>query len=327
MSFIYRRIVFYAVALWASLTLNFLLPRMMPGSPIDSFYQKYRFEIAQNPHFLTTLKQELGLPHTPLWMQYVQYLNNMAHLNFGISYSNYPTPVIDVIKVTLPWTLFLAGTATIITFLIGTFLGILVAWRRGGILDNLLPPITMFTSAFPSFFLALLLLYVLAFQQGWFPLEHSYSGNTTAGLNWPFITDAVDHAVLPALVIVLTGIGGWLLGMRNVMINTIAEDFITVAQAKGLSNFRVMMMYAARNAILPNLTGFAIALAYVVGGVTLIETVFSYPGVGYTLVQAALGSDYPLVQALLLLITVMVLIANLLVDLLYARLDPRAESQ
>jgi peptide/nickel transport system permease protein len=146
-------------------------------------------------------------------------------------------------------------------------------------------------------------------------------------MNWAFLKDAVDHALLPVLVLIGTGIGGWLLGMRNVMINTLADDFIAMAHAKGLSDFRVMMMYAARNAILPNLTGFAIALGYTVGGLTLVETVFSYPGVGFTLVNAALGSDYPLVQTLLMLIVVAVLLANLTVDLIYSRLDPRARIQ
>jgi len=327
MLFIVRRIGFYLVALWSAVTLNFLLPRLMPGKPIDSFYSKYRFEIQQNPHFLDSLKIELGIPNTPIWQQYITYLGNMLHGNFGISYSYYPTPVIDVIRTTLPWTLLLAGSATILAFTIGTFLGIVVAWRRGGIFDSILPPVTIFFSAFPAFFLALLLLYTLAFSLGWFPLEHSYSGETDIGLNWAFIKDAIDHALLPVIVIVLTGIGGWLLGMRNVMINTLAEDFISMAHAKGLSDFRVMMMYAARNAILPNLTGFAIALGYTVGGLTLVETVFSYPGVGFTLVNASLGSDYPLVQALLLLIVVAVLLANLVVDLIYVRLDPRARTQ
>jgi peptide/nickel transport system permease protein len=327
MLFIVRRIGFYLVALWSAITLNFLLPRLMPGKPIDAFYAKYRDEIMHNPHFLDSLKVELGIPNTPLWQQYITYLGNLLHGNFGVSYSYYPTPVVDVIRTTLPWTLFLAGTATILAFSIGTFLGVVVAWRRGGVLDSILPPVTMFGTAFPAFFLALLLLYFLAFTLGWFPLEHSYSGDTNIGLNWPFIKDALDHAILPVVVIVVTGIGGWLLGMRNVMINTLAEDFIAMAHAKGLSDFRVMLMYAARNAILPNLTGFAIALGYTVGGLTLVETVFSYPGVGFTLVNASLGSDYPLVQALLLLIVVSVLLANLVVDLVYARLDPRARTQ
>ncbi len=326
MRFMYRRLIFYAVALWASLTLNFLLPRLMPGNPIDFFVGKYHTQIQQNPHFLDTLRAELGLSKDPLPLQYIHYLGNLMHGNLGISYSNFPTPVSSVIAATLPWTLFLVGVSTILAFVIGTLLGIIVAWRRGGVLDNVLPPVTAFTSAFPSFFMALLLLYFLGFTLGWFPLQHSVSGHTETGFNGPYIADVLAHAALPIIVIVVTSIGGWLLGMRNVMINTLAEDYIAMAQAKGLQGRRVMLIYAARNAILPNLTGFAIALGYVIGGVTLIETVFSYPGVGFTLVTAAQAQDYPLVQALLLLISLCVLAANLLVDLLYVRLDPRART-
>lgn len=326
MRFLSKRLAFYIIALWASLTLNFLLPRLMPGTPVDFFMGKYHDEISRNPHFLDALKVELGVSTDPMPLQYIHYLGNILHLNFGISYSYYPSPVSDVIAATLPWTLFLVGLSTFLAFTIGTMLGVVVAWRRGGILDSVLPPITMFSSAFPSFFVALLLLYFLGFSLGWFPLQHSVSGHTTTGFNGPYIADVLSHAALPVLVILITSIGSWLLGMRNVMINTLAEDYITMAEAKGLADYRVMIFYAARNAILPNLTGFAIALGYVVGGVTLVETVFSYPGVGFTLVTAAQAQDYPLVQALLLLISACVLVANLIVDLLYVRLDPRVRA-
>jgi len=323
MSYLYRRVTFYIVALWASLTLNFALPRLMPGHPFDFLVGKYRDQIRQNPHFLDSLKIELGASNQPMPVQYVHYLGNLLHGDFGISTSQYPTPVADILGATLPWTLFLATVSTVLAFVVGTLLGVIVAWRRGGVLDTVLPPITTFTSAFPSFFAALLLLYLLGFTLGWFPLQHAYSGHTNIGMNLPFLEDAAQHALLPVIVIMITSMGGWLIGMRNVMVNTLAEEYITMAEARGLSDTRVMLTYAARNALLPNLTGFAIALGYVVGGVTLVEYVFSYPGVGYTLINAAQANDYPLVQALLLLITVCVLAANLIVDLLYTRLDPR----
>lgn len=326
MTYIYRRIAFYIVTLWAALTLNFILPRLMPGSPYDFLVGKYRDQIRLNPHFLDSLKVELGASNEPLLTQYFNYLSDMAHGNFGISYSNFPTPVGTILASTLPWTIFLAGSATILTFLLGTLLGTIVAWRRGGFLDSLLPPVTMFFSAFPAFFMALLLLYIFGFTLGWFPLQHSYSGQTDVGFNRPFIWDVLQHALLPLAVLLLTGVGGWLLGMRNVMVNTLSEEYITMAEAKGLSDVRVMMWYAARNAILPSITGFAIALGYAIGGVILVETVFSYPGVGFALVTAAQAEDYPLVQALLMLIVVCVLAANLVMDLLYGRLDPRARS-
>ncbi len=326
MSYIYRRIGFYLVAFWAAITINFFLPRMVPGDPFAYFALKYQTQIQENPQYLNTLKIELGVSNDPLPVQYVHYLWNTAHLDFGVSFSQFPTPVIDIIKATVPWTLFLGGLSVLVTFTIGTLLGALVAWRRGGWADRLLPPLTMVTGAFPSYFLALLLVYALAFTWGWFPLAHSYE-NSQAGFNLTFVGDVLYHAILPVLTLVLVGLGGPLLGMRNVMINTLAEEYIKMAKAKGLSDRRVMLAYAARNALLPNVTGFAISLGYVVGGVFLVEVVFSYPGVGYTMVTAAGAQDYPLVQALLLITSSAVLLANLMADLLYVRLDPRVRVQ
>jgi peptide/nickel transport system permease protein len=184
----------------------------------------------------------------------------------------------------------------------------------------------LLTSSFPYFFLALLLLYALAFKLGWFPTSHAWTTGSTPRFSPAFIGDVLYHAILPAFTVVVVAIGGWLLGMRNTMINTLAEDYITLAQAKGLSDRRVMLAYAARNALLPQITGFAMALGYLVGGQVLVEYVFSYPGMGFTLATAVGNQDYPLVQALLLIITVCVLAANLAADLVYARLDPRVRA-
>lgn len=326
MRYLYRRIVFYVVALWASVTLNFLLPRLMPGSPIDYFISKYRDQLRNNPHALDSIRAILGGSNQPLPVQYLNYLGNLLHGNFGASYSQYPTPVSEILANTVPWTLFLAGAATLLACVIGTGLGIVASWRRGGVVDTILTPVTMFTQSFPSFFLAMLLLYFLGFVAGWFPLQHSYGDTVRPGFNGPFILDAIWHAALPIIAVLIYTVGGWLLGMRNVMINTLSEDFITMAQAKGLSDRRVMLMYAARNALLPQVTSFAITIGYVVTGLVLIEYVFSYPGVGYTLVNAVESEDYPLMQAIFLLISVAVLGSNLIADLLYARLDPRVRN-
>ncbi len=326
MRFLYRRIIFYLVALWAAVTLNFVLPRMMPGSPIEYFMSKYRDQLRNNPHLLDSLRIMLGGSHDPMPIQYLHYLGNLARGNFGVSYSQFPSPVSAIIGGTLPWTLFLAGASTILAVVLGTLLGIVAAWRRGGVTDQVLTPFTMFISAFPQFFVAMLLLYCFGFVTGWFPLQHAYGDNVTPGLNGPFLADAALHAVLPITAIMILSLGGWLLGMRNVMINTLSDDFITMAQAKGLHDRRIMLTYAARNALLPQITSFAIQLGYVVSGLLLIEYVFSYPGVGYTLVNAVESEDYPLMQALFLLIAVSVLAANLIADLLYARLDPRVRN-
>jgi peptide/nickel transport system permease protein len=206
-------------------------------------------------------------------------------------------------------------------------LGIMAAWRRGSLFDSVLPPVLLFMLSFPSFWLALFMLYVFGLNLHWFPLGHAYALDQSINLNFHFIGSVLYHAILPALVVVMITIGGWTLGMRNNMICTLAEDFITMAEAKGLSEFRIMLMYAARNAILPQVTSFALSLAFVVSGQVLVESVFSYPGVGYDLVQAATLNDYPLLQGLLLFIVVAVLAANFAADLLYVRLDPRARQE
>jgi len=327
MYYLYRRIGFYLVAFWAALTINFVLPRLMPGDPMSYFTAKYRDQMRSNPHFLDSIRAELGAGNTdPMPIQYLHYLNQILHFDFGVSYSQFPTKVVTIIAGTLPWTIFLAGSATVLSFVVGTLLGVVVAWRRGGILDKILPAVTMFTSAFPSFVVALMFLFALAFNNSIFPMSHSYSGSSQPGFNLPFIADVLYHAALPVIVLLTVGIGGWLLGMRNVMINTLSEDYIVMAQAKGLSDKRVMLKYAARNALLPNVTGFALSLGYAVGGIFLVENVFSYPGIGYTLANAATAQDYPLIQALLLLISTCVLMANFLSDLVYARLDPRVRN-
>lgn len=323
MGYLYRRIIFYLVALWSSLTINFFLPRLMPGDPVGAFISRFRDVVANNPHILDAIRIELGASKDPLWKQYVEYLGNTAHGDFGVSYSQYPSHVNDIIAATLPWTLVLAGSATVLAFLIGTSLGIVAAWRRGGVVDSVVTPLTMFTYSFPPFFIAMLVLYIVGVQAGWFPLNHAYGDNVQISWSFAFIKSAADHAVLPVLAFLLYSIGGWLLGMRNVMINTLSEEYVAMAQAKGLSDRRVMFRYAARNALLPQITSFAITVGYIITGLVLIEDVFAYPGVGYTLVQAVQSNDYPLMQALFLLITLAVLTANFVVDLLYIRLDPR----
>jgi peptide/nickel transport system permease protein len=323
--FILRRLTFYAVAFWAALTINFALPRLMPGSPLDGLLLRYQDVIRANPSILPQLKASLGSKDEPVWQAYPHYIANIFTGDFGFSTAK-GVPVSDVIAQTLPWSIFLVGVGFLLSFALGTTLGMFAAWRRGGFTDNVLTPLMMALQSFPAFFLSLLAVYFLGLRLGWFPIQHAYSNETDVGLNWHFLGDAFRHAQLPILIIVAISAGGWLLGMRNVMINTVAEDYISLAQAKGLRDRRVMTRYAARNAILPPLTGFASFFASAVGGLILIEVVFSYPGVGLTIQQAALGHDYPLVQALLLLLSLCVLLANLIMDCVYAVLDPRVRS-
>jgi len=231
--------------------------------------------------------------------------------------------VSEVIGRTLPYSIFLVGVAFLLSFVLGTLIGMVAAWRRGGVVDNVVVPSFMALGAFPAFFTALLGLYFLGLKLGWFPIQHAYDTGLTPGLNWTFLSSAVRHSQLPILVIVVAYTGGWVLNMRTVMINTISEDYVLMAHAKGLRDRRVMTRYAGRNAILPPLNGFAPLFASAVGGLVFVEYIFSYPGAGYTLQQAVLGNDYPLAQALLVVLSVCVIFANLLMDILNFVLDPR----
>ena len=221
------------------------------------------------------------------------------------------------------WTVGLVGVVTVLAFILGTAIGIISAWRRGGRLDSIMPPIFVIMTVIPYFWLGLVLILVFGVKLHWLPYIDSYGITLTPGFNWMFISNVLEHAILPAATLLITTIGTWILTMRNTMITTLSEDYVRMARAKGLPGYRIMFDYAARNAILPNLTGFAMSLGFVVGGAILIEEIFNYQGVGFMLLQAVNNDDYPLMQALFLLITVAVLVAILLSDIATAMLDPR----
>src|SRR2546428_2649955 len=322
MRYLLRRIGFYLVEIWGEVTINLLVPRLAPGDPASIFMSRMRGHAS--PQMLRALEISLGVSHDPLWSQYLQYLNNLLHGNLGISLTYLPTPVTQILGQDLPWTLVLVGMSLLISFIIGTMLGVIVVWRRGSFHDAVWTPFFAFISAIPYFWLALVLLYILGSQLGWFPLHGGYDvDNTEPGWTVDFILSAAQYAILPALTIVIGSISGWMLGMRNAMITTLSEDYVLMAEAKGLRQGRIMYMYAARNAILPNITAFALSLGFVVSGALLTEIVFSYPGIGYALYQAVENLDYALLQGLFLIIAIAVLAANFLADLIYVALDPR----
>jgi peptide/nickel transport system permease protein len=319
-----RRLAFYVFALWVALTVNFLLPRLMPGDPIGGILQHLSpAQIQANPGIVQTYKTLLGGSNHSIWQDYVTYLHRISHFNFGISTSNYPAHVSEVVGRTLPYSIVLVGIAFLLAFALGTLIGMVAAWRRGGAVDSVVVPTFMALGAFPAFFTALIGLYVFGLKLHWFPIQHAYDNDLSPGFHWAFLSSAFRHAELPVLVIVGAYAGGWVLNMRTVMINTIGEDYVTMAHAKGLRDRRVMTRYAGRNAILPPLNGFAALFASAVGGLVFVEFIFSYPGAGYTLQQAVLGNDYALAQALLVVLSVCVIVANLLMDVLNLVLDPR----
>jgi peptide/nickel transport system permease protein len=272
---------------------------------------------------LLTYQALLGGGDHTIWQDYVTYLGRVVHFDFGISTSNYPTPVSEVIGRTLPYSIFLVGVAFALSFVFGIAIGMVAAWRRGGAVDNVVVPFFMALSAIPAFFTALLAVYFFGLKLHWFPIQHAYDTDLTPGFNYTFLSSVFRHAQLPILVVLAAFTGGWMLNMRTVMINTISEDYVAMAHAKGLPDRRVMTRYAARNAILPPLNGFAALFASAVGGLVFVEYVFSYPGVGLTLQQAVLGNDYALAQAILVTLSISVILANFIVDILNLILDPR----
>jgi peptide/nickel transport system permease protein len=323
MRFLIRRFLFYLVAAYVAITLNFFLPRMMAGDPVQVMLGK--FQGRMDPRAIESLKATFGFVDGPITKQYATYLRHLAQGDLGISLTNFPVPVSEVIGPSALWTLRLVGLATIFAFSIGMLLGIIAAWNRGKFVDSFILPVASVMGAFPFFWIAMLAVYEFAFRQSWFPIGHSYDLKLKVDwLNGEFLLSVVKHTLLPMTTIILTAIGGWMLGMRNNMIGVLAEDHIVMAQAKGLSDRRVMLSYAARNAILPSLTGFAMSLGFVVGGALVVEIVFAYPGLGFTLLNAVNGRDYPLMQGIFLMITMAVLLANFLADIAYVVLDPRA---
>lgn len=321
MRYILRRLGFYLIAALVSLTLNFFIPRLGKGDPASALQARFQGQL--DPSSLAAMKIAFGISDDPIHIQFFAYVRNLLRGELGTSMAYFPAPVSEVIGQALLWTLVLAGLSVMFSFAVGTTLGVLSSWRRGSWLDSIAPPAFIFLGAFPYFWLAMFLLFTLGFVGGWFPIMHAYSDNLTPAFTWEFISDALHHAVLPAASIVMASLGGWLLGMRNTMIGVLSEDYITMAQAKGLSERRVILHYAARNALLPNVTGFGMALGFVLSGSLLTEIVFSYPGQGYLLFEAVKSQDYPLMQGLFMAITTAVLAANWLVDIAYVFLDPR----
>jgi peptide/nickel transport system permease protein len=328
MRYVLRKVILFLVTLWAAITLNFILPRLMPGSPVDAALAK----LASNGVTITNaqkaaIEAQLGSPHGNIFSQYGTYLKNIATFNFGRTYS-FPTETVSyAIKQALPWTLLLVGITTIIAFVIGTLLGVWAGWRRGKASDSVVTMGATFFAAFPPFWLGLVLLYVLAFKYQVFAIKGGYSQGLTPSWSPSFLSDAFQHSILPGLTLAITSLSGWVFGMRNNMINTLGEDYVTFAEANGLRSRTVATLYAARNALLPNVTAFGLSLGAVVGGSVLVEGIFSYPGLGNLLYIAVINRDYPLMQALFLVITVSMLVTIFIVDLLYVRLDPRVRRE
>ncbi|MBG0560128.1 ABC transporter permease [Actinoplanes aureus] len=325
MKYFLQRLAFYLFTAWAAITLNFFIPRMIPGDPVQALVTKYQGQLSSQA--IDSLYVLFGLDKDAnLWQEYINYWKQLFAGDLGLSFTFFPTPVSEIISNSLPWTLLLVGITTVISFFLGTGLGILAGWRRGSWTDGLLP-VTTFLSSVPYFWLGIIAIYLLTGPDSFFPSSGGFDSGLVPAWDQYFIPSAIQHSLLPALTILISSVSGWILSMRNMMVTVASEDYITVAHAKGLSDRRVAMSYAARNALLPNVSGFALSLGFIVGGTLLVEIVFSYPGVGFQLFQALGASDYPLMQGIFLIITISVLVANLLADIAYLLLDPRTRKE
>ena len=328
MPYLLRRLGFFLLTLWAALTLNFIIPRFMPGSPLQALRDRTHNKLS--PAALEQMLTSYGFkPDENVVVQYLDYLKNMVTGQWGISIgATLGEPVTRIVRQALPWTLGLVGVTTVLAFLLGSLIGVVSGWRRGSRLDSLLPPAFVVTSALPYFWVGLLLILVFSvWTGGVLPSDFNYDSGLQPAFTPAFVFSVFSHALLPAATILITSIGGWILTMRNNMITTLAEDYVRMGRAKGLSDRRIMTAYAARNAMLPNLSGFAMSLGFVIAGSILVEYVFNYPGLGYLLYNSVQNTDYPLMQALFMLFTVAVLVAVLVCDIAIAILDPRSRER
>lgn len=321
MAFLLRRLAFYLAAFLAAATINFFLPRVMPGDPIKMMFASAGSELSLDN--LSALKLTFGFIDAPLGEQYLRYLQSVFTGDLGRSIKYFPLPVTDLLWRALVWTVGLVGSATVIGFAIGTLLGVMAAWRRGTVLDVIVSLAAIFSSSVPAVVVSLIALFTFGYTLGWFPNGYAADPLLDPALSWEYISSVLYHGTLPMLTLVIVLTGGFAVTMRNNMINLLGEDYIVMGRAKGLSDNRVMLWYAARNALLPTMSSLAIAIGTVLGGSLVTEVVFNYPGLGNTLYQAILARDYPVIQGQLLIMTAAMLVANFVVDLSYVLLDPR----
>lgn len=327
MRFVVRRLSMFLFTLWAAMTLNFFIPRFMPGNPLQALEARTRAKLS--PAALESILSSFGYkPNAGLIPQYFTYLKDMLTGQWGQSIGlSLGEPVRDIILQAMPWTLGLIGLTTVIAFLLGNVAGIVAGWRRGGTLDSWLPSTLVVTANLPYYWVGMLLILLFATTLNWLPADFNYDPSILPGFSPGYVGSVLQHAVLPAFTLLVTSIGGWILTMRNNMITTVAEDYVRMARAKGLADRKIMFNYAARNAMLPNISGFAMSLGFVLSGSVLVEYVFNYPGLGYQLLNAVDNNDYPLMQVLFMLYTVAVLFSLLAADYAMVLLDPRAREK
>jgi peptide/nickel transport system permease protein len=327
--FLLRRLGFYLLTFWVALTLNFLLPRLMPGDPTAATIRQ--LELAAGgplpPGVRETILEMFGDPRQNIWEQYVTYLVQLSHGDLGLSVLRYPMPVADLLAQALPWSLALIGVSTIIAWLLGVGSGVVLGWRQGSRLDSIVTPSMTIVSVVPDFWIAIVFLYAFAFSIPLFPAAGGYDPNVPYEFSLEFLVHALPYAALPIATLVVASFAGWVFQMRNMMVTTLGEEYTLLARAKGLRDRTIMFRYGARNALLPSVTALALQAPALITGAVFVETVFTYPGMGYYFTQAVARRDFPTMQAIFLLVILLTLVANFLADSLYAVLDPRTRKR
>jgi peptide/nickel transport system permease protein len=328
--YIGKRLAIFLLVVWVAASVNFAVPRLSPANPVRErllqMVAQGGVQMQAMDEVVKSYEARFGLDQ-PLWLQYFRYLSDLARLDFGLSITRFPNKVIDMILIALPWTILLITVATLIAFAVGTLLGALMAWPKSPRSLQLFASPLLTLSAIPYYLLGLVLIYFFAFSWRVLPLGGGYSIGAISGWNLTFILDALRHSILPALSIVLSGLGYWALAMRGMMVTVQGEDYMTFAEAKGLKDSRMFLRYALRNAVLPQTTSLALSLGHVVSGSVLVEVVFGYPGVGSLLYQAIRSFDYFIIYGIVFILIVALGLTTLILDLLLPTLDPRITYQ
>ena len=323
--YLVNRLITLFLTVWIAATLIWIIPRLSPVDPAEIMLSRMAAgggTVANSEEILASLKERFGL-NEPLIVQYVKYIGNVAVFDFGLSTATFPTPVSVLIAKALPWTLGLMIFSVIITFLIGNALGALMVWSHSPRIVRVAIPAAMILTSIPPILSGLLLMYVLAAKLRWFPLTGSYGLHVTPDWSWGFILSVFHHGFLPALSIVVVTFGFWALGMRGLMITVQGEDYTRLAEAKGLRPRYILYRYMIRNAVLPQVTAFALKIGLLVAGQILVERIFAYNGMGKLIYDAILDQDFPVIQGSSYIIILMTAVAVFLVDLIYPLIDPR----
>ncbi|MCB8940361.1 MAG: ABC transporter permease [Ardenticatenaceae bacterium] len=321
-----NKLLWFLVTLVAAFILNFILPRLMPGDPVAAIVSRLAQGMSNTSGVQAIYEQysEQFGTNKPMLEQFVLYMRNVFRGDFGFSFSQYPRTVADVIKSSIGWTIALQFPAIIVGWIIGNTLGALAAYRRGKF-DKILMPLSIFVSNLPAFGMAVIMLVIFAVTLGWFPTSGGYGFDLIPNFSWTFIWSVFIHYQLPFWSIVLITIGGQAIGMRSMSIYELNADYVKYSRLLGIKD-RKIVGYVFRNAMLPQITGLALSIGTMVGGALVAEIIFSYPGLGSTILTAVLGQDYPLISATTLIITIMVLLANFLLEIAYGILDPRIKA-